>query len=66
MEDSKLVRGREIMGVEEVARAGYDALMQSRPVVVPGRMNWATSLMPRFLPRRILPGIVLRAQGREE
>ena len=64
MEDSKLVRGREIMGVQEVARAGYDALMRGRPVAIPGRMNWATSLMPRLLPRRVVPGIVLRAQGR--
>ena len=54
------------MGVEEVARVGYDALMRSRPVSVPGMMHWATSLMPRFLPRRNLPGIALRAQGREE
>jgi uncharacterized protein len=64
MEDSRLVRGREIMGADVVAAAGYDALMANRPVFVPGRSNWATSLMPRFLPRRIIPGIVKRAQGR--
>ena len=64
MEDSRLVRGREIMGADVVAAAGYDALMANRPVFVTGRSNWATSLMPRFLPRRIIPGIVKRAQGR--
>lgn len=66
MEDSKLIRGREIMGAEEVALVGYEALMRGQTVAVPGRMNWATSLMPRFLPRRVVPGIVLRAQGRAE
>jgi short-subunit dehydrogenase len=64
MEESRLVRGREIMDVGTVAQAAYAGLMRGRPVVIPGTSNWLTTLMPRLLPRRIIPGIVKRAQGR--
>jgi uncharacterized protein len=64
MEDSRLVRGREIMDATTVAQAAYTGLMRSRPVVIPGASNRIVTLMPRFLPRRIIPGIVKRAQGR--
>jgi short-subunit dehydrogenase len=64
MEESRLVRGREIMDATTVARAAYAALMRGRPLVIPGRSNWLVTLMPRLLPRRIIPGIVRRAQER--
>lgn len=64
MEESRLVRGRAIMDVGTVAQAGYAGLMRGQPVVIPGRTNWLTTLMPRLLPRRVIPGIVKRAQGK--
>lgn len=64
MEESRLVRGREIMDVGTVALAAYTGLMRGQPVIVPGASNWLTTIMPRVLPRRLVPGIVKRAQAR--
>jgi hypothetical protein len=64
MEQSKLVRGRQIMGVDEVADAGYAALLKGQPVVIPGLMNRLQTLLPRLLPRRLVPQIVRSAQER--
>jgi uncharacterized protein len=64
MEESRLVRGREIMDAATVAQVASAGLMRGRPVVIPGRGNWLAPMMPRFPPRRIIPGIVKRAQGR--
>ncbi len=65
MEDSKLVRGRQIMSSATVARIGYTAMMRGTPVVIPGTMNRLQALAPRFLPRRLMPTLVRRAQDRE-
>ncbi|MFN8512393.1 MAG: SDR family oxidoreductase [Thermomicrobiales bacterium] len=64
MEESRLVRGREIMDVGTVAQAAYAGLMRGQAVIIPGASNWLTTIMPRLLPRRIVPGIVKRAQAR--
>jgi uncharacterized protein len=64
MEQSRLIRGRKMMSVEEVADAGFAGLLAGRPLVVPGLMNRIQSLMPRFLPRSIVPGLVRSAQDR--
>jgi uncharacterized protein len=64
MEQSRLVRGRAIMGVDQVADAGYDAMLRGRAVVVPGLINRLQTLLPRLLPRAAVPPIVRRAQER--
>lgn len=64
MEESRLVRGRAIMDAATVAQAGYDGLLRRVPVVIPGTSNRLTTLMPRLLPRRLVPPIVRRAQAR--
>jgi short-subunit dehydrogenase len=64
MEQSKLVRGRQIMDAGSVARAGYAGLMRGRPVVIPGLMNRIQTLLPRLLPRSAVPPIVRQAQER--
>lgn len=64
MEQSRLVRGRRIMDVETVAKSGYAALMAGRPVAIPGLMNRVQTLLPRLLPRSLIPGIVRSAQER--
>jgi short-subunit dehydrogenase len=64
MEESRLVQGRQIMDVATVAQAGYTALMNGRPVVVPGLMNRIQTFLPRLLPRSVLPPMVRQAQER--
>ncbi|MCU0494227.1 MAG: SDR family oxidoreductase [Chloroflexaceae bacterium] len=64
MEESRLVRGRQIMDVQTVAQAGYAGLMGGQPVVIPGLMNRIQTFLPRLLPRRMVPGIVRNAQER--
>lgn len=66
MEGSKLLQQRlnPLMSPEEVAKAGYEALMNGKAVVIPGLMNQMQALSPRFLPRALLPGIVKRSQAR--
>lgn len=62
MEASKLVRGREIMDAQTVARLGYAGLRRGLALVIPGRMNQLQAALPRFVPRRLLPALVRRAQ----
>ncbi len=64
MEESKLVRDRAIMDAATVAREGYAALMGGRPIVVPGLKNRLQALVPKFLPRRLVPVMVRNAQER--
>jgi len=64
MQDSKLVRGRAIMNSAAVAREGYLALMAGKPLVIPGFKNKLQAVAPRFMPRRIVPATVRRAQSR--
>lgn len=64
MQDSRLVQGRKIMDARTVARQGVTALLRGQGVVVTGRANQLQALTPRFLPRRLVPGLVKRAQAR--
>lgn len=62
MQDSKLVRGRDIMDSQTVARLAYAGLRRGKALVIPGRMNQVQAALPRFVPRRFLPALVRRAQ----
>jgi len=64
MEDSKLVRGKEIMTAEEVARSGYAGLMKGKTVVIPGMSNKMLAQAVRFLPRKAVTRLVRNAQER--
>jgi short-subunit dehydrogenase len=64
MENSRLVQGRRIMDPTSVARAGYKAMMQGKAVEVPGLGNKAVPFFVRLAPRRLVPGLVRRAQER--
>jgi uncharacterized protein len=48
---------------EEVARAGYDGLMQGRRLIVPGWRNRLVSRLPRVLPRALMLDLVARSQA---
>jgi len=65
MEDSKLVRGKEIMDAATVAKIGYEAMEAGKAVVVPGAMNKLMAASVRFLPRGAVRKIVRSAQERE-
>jgi short-subunit dehydrogenase len=45
---------------ERVAREGYQGFMAGHRVVVPGRPNRVMSLLPRLLPRGLMPAITKR------
>jgi uncharacterized protein len=64
MEDTRLMQSRQVMDAATVAQIGYEALMRSQPLVIPGRMNRLQAFATRLLPRRIVPGMVRRAQAR--
>ena len=64
MEESKLVRGKDIMTSEEVARRGFDGLMRGKTVVIPGMGNKVLANAVRFLPRKTVTRLVRSAQER--
>jgi uncharacterized protein len=47
---------------ERVARDGYDGMMRGRRVVVPGKANKVTALLPRLLPRALVLALVRASQ----
>ncbi len=64
MEESKLVKGKEMMDSRTVARAGYEALVRGQAVVIPGFMNKMLATSVRFLPRSTATRIVRNIQER--
>ena len=52
------------MDVATVAEAAYAGFSRRQSLVIPGLMNRIQSLLPRFLPRSMVPGIVKQAQDR--
>jgi uncharacterized protein len=62
MGDSKLVRGKRLPSAAQVAKAGCTALFAGKVVYIPGFSNRLQVLTPKFLPRRIVPGFVRKAQ----
>lgn len=65
MGESKLVQNRDgMMASMAVAEQGFDALQAGKTLTIPGAMNRVQAMMPRFLPRRMVPGIVRSAQSR--
>ncbi len=64
MEQSKLVRGRTIMDAATVAEVGFAAMIRGQAVAIPGLLNRIQTLLPRLLPRRLVPRIVRQAQER--
>lgn len=62
MEESKLVKGKRLMGSPEVARAGLAALWRGQRVVIPGVQNKVMAQSVRFLPRVAVTRIVKKVQ----
>jgi uncharacterized protein len=67
MQDSKLVQKSGMMRMmtsEEVAAQGYQATKRGQVVVIPGFANQMGTLLPRFLPRKAVTGIIRSMQER--
>lgn len=64
MEDSRLVQGKALLDSATVARAGYVGMLRGTSVVVPGFANKLQTLVPRLLPRTLVPSVVRHAQER--
>jgi short-subunit dehydrogenase len=53
MDKSRLLRVTSIMSAADVARAGYDAMIGGRALVIPGVANKIGAQSVRFVPRRV-------------
>lgn len=58
MQSSALIKDRKLPGPEEVANAGYRALIRGQRVVIPGTGNWLLAQSVRLLPRRTVARLV--------
>jgi short-subunit dehydrogenase len=62
MARSRLFRSRMVMGAPEVARAGYEAMMEGRQLVIPGAVNRLLVESGRLAPRGLLARIARMLQ----
>ncbi len=58
MQDSALVRGKNLPTAAEVARYGVAAMLRGQRVAIHGWMNWAMAQSVRFTPRRLVTALV--------
>lgn len=63
MGSSKLVKGKQLMTADECAALALVAMKKGKPVAITGTMNKLQAMSPRFLPRRVVPGMVRKAQA---
>jgi len=56
-ENSRLFKQLGAMNAEKVARDGYRALMQGRPVAISGAHNWVVAQSVRFAPRKMVTAV---------
>jgi uncharacterized protein len=63
MGSSKLVKGKQLMSAETCAKVAVSKTLRGATVVIPGFVNRLQATSPRFLPRRLVPGMVRRAQA---
>jgi hypothetical protein len=66
METSGLVLNKRLISVEQVAEAGYQAMMRGKPMVVPGLATRLLAFGVRFAPRRFVAKFVHRLQADRE
>jgi short-subunit dehydrogenase len=63
METSGLVLGKRLISVEQVAEAGYQAMLRGKSYVIPGLGGKLLSVAVRFAPRRLVAKFVHRMQA---
>jgi short-subunit dehydrogenase len=57
------LRGLGVTSAVAVAEAGFQAMMEGKPLVVPGAMNKVGVVGIRVVPRRLVPRMVMRMQS---
>jgi len=57
------VKRRTLLDAGTVAREGLEAALRGDPLVVPGAFNKLHTMVPRILPRTLLPRLVRSAQA---
>jgi short-subunit dehydrogenase len=62
MADSELIKKKNMMDAETVARIGYHALMKGKTIVIPGILNKILAKIVRFIPRSLVTKIVRKMQ----
>ncbi|MGH1393833.1 MAG: SDR family NAD(P)-dependent oxidoreductase [Trichormus sp.] len=62
MADSELIKKKNMMDAETVARIGYNALMKGKTIVIPGILNKILAKIVRFIPRSLVTKIVRKMQ----
>jgi hypothetical protein len=63
MGGSKLVKGKNLMTPQECAALAVKGMNKGKPVVITGTMNKLMAMSPKFMPRRMVPGVVRKAQA---
>lgn len=58
IEQSKLVKGRNLPSPEEVAAYGYQAMQKGKTVAIHGTVNKLLAMVPRLMPRNMVTATV--------
>ncbi|MFC4637657.1 SDR family NAD(P)-dependent oxidoreductase [Deinococcus hohokamensis] len=69
LDQSRLLSGPNrvaMLSADEVARLGVEAMLRGQAVMVAGRINQLQTLLPRLLPRSVLPRVIAAVQARRE
>jgi short-subunit dehydrogenase len=60
-------RGPMVLSASEVARIGFDAFLQGKRVVIPGKLNWLGAQGTRLAPRTLTTRLIKKMQqGRKK
>ena len=58
MNESALVKGKQLPSAKSVAASGYKAMQKGQRVFIPGAFNWMMAQSVRFTPRRLVTSLV--------
>ncbi len=65
LESSNGIRQLTLLSADQVAKIGVDAMLRGQAVVIAGLSNQIQVLVPRFVPRGLMPRIIAKIQGRK-
>ena len=65
MTNTKLFEGGHVMSAVEVARIGWNAMKEAKPLVVAGRLNATMAFLTRFAPRQMAASMARAMQEKK-